>query len=310
MLNPSILLINKPVGLRSTECVQNVKKILARGTKIGHGGTLDSTAEGLLVLLTGGATRLSRLIMSLPKTYEVRIRLGSATSTDDASGDVIAESPWDFISTEMIDALLPGYMGWRAQIPPNISAVHVDGKRAHEIARSGGEIALQPKLIFIKSIRRLSDLSSEGEVSFQIECSKGTYIRSFARDIGQLLGCGAHVCELKRISCGPFAAESAVDAASLETMGREVLRENILPVESISSAAATYLCGEEDEERLINGLSVPLERLKRKNFARWSSPSGNVAVISDKIFSICRSKDNGSSCDLLPAVNIINDRSN
>ncbi|MBP9958482.1 MAG: tRNA pseudouridine(55) synthase TruB, partial [Synergistaceae bacterium] len=105
--------------------MQNVKKILARGTKIGHGGTLDSTAEGLLVLLTGGATRLSRLIMSLPKTYEVRIRLGSATSTDDASGDVIAESPWDFISTEMIDALLPGYMGWRAQIPPNISAVHV-----------------------------------------------------------------------------------------------------------------------------------------------------------------------------------------
>ena len=305
-----LLLLNKPAGMRSTKCVELVRRILGKKIKVGHGGTLDSTASGLLIILVGAATRLSNFVMDMPKCYETILSLGTETSTDDASGEVLKRCGFSGVEEKDIDLALASFMGWRMQAPPEISAVHIDGRRAHELAREGYEVKTEHKPVFFRSVTRTGPLSDDGKVPFRIWCSKGTYIRSFARDIGQLLGCGAHVCELKRISCGPFAAESAVDAASLETMGREVLRENILPVESISSAAATYLCGEEDEERLINGLSVPLERLKRKNFARWSSPSGNVAVISDKIFSICRSKDNGSSCDLLPAVNIINDRSN
>ena len=304
MLNPSILLINKPVGLRSTECVQNVKKILARGTKIGHGGTLDSTAEGLLVLLTGGATRLSRLIMSLPKTYEVRIRLGSATSTDDASGDVIAESPWDFISTEMIDALLPGYMGWRAQIPPNISAVHVDGKRAHEIARSGGEIALQPKLIFIKSIRRLSDLSSEGEVSFQIECSKGTYIRSFARDLGEALACHAHVVFLKRCKLGTFEIGQALSAPDVFSFSPAELQAGALPLDCLIGTLPTYEARAEEEQKLMDGVPVKLGDMFFCSYGSFCL-NEEILVWGNRLLSLCALKIIQGSYWVRPQTNII-----
>ena len=305
-----LLLLNKPADMRSTKCVELVRGILGKKIKVGHGGTLDSTASGLLIILVGAATRLSNFVMDMPKCYETTVSLGVETSTDDASGEVLRRNGSGGIEEKDIDLALAYFMGWRMQAPPKISAVHIDGRRAHELAREGYAVVTEHKPVFFRSVIRTGRLSDDGKVPFRICCSKGTYIRSFARDIGQLLGCGAHVCELKRISCGPFEAAGAVNAASLEMMCREVLIKNILPVESISAAAATYICSEEDAERLINGLSIPLERLERKNFAKWSSSSGNVAVRSDNIFSICRPMDNGRSCDLLPAVNIINDRSN
>ena len=306
MWNPSILLINKPVGLRSTECVQNVKKLLAKGTKIGHGGTLDSTAEGLLVLLTGGATRLSRLMMSLPKIYEVRIRLGAATSTDDASGDVIAESAWDFVSAEMLDALLPGYMGWRAQVPPNISAVHVDGKRAHEITRSGGEIALQPKFVFMKKIRRLSDLSSEGEISFQIECSKGTYIRSFARDLGEALTCHAHVVFLKRCKLGNFEIEQALAAPDVFSFSQEELREKAMPLECLIGTIPTYEARAGEEQKLIDGVSVKLGDMFFRSHGSFFLDD-EILVCGNRLISLCSLKIMQGSYWACPQTNIIRD---
>ena len=305
-----LLLLSKPVDMRSTKCVELVRNKLGRKTKVGHGGTLDSTASGLLIILVGAATRLSSFVMDMPKCYETTASLGVETSTDDASGEVIRRDEWRQIKEKDIDLVLASFMGWRMQAPPDVSAVHIDGRRAHELAREGHEVNTEKKPVFFCSIVRTGEISEEGRVSFRISCRKGTYIRSFVRDLGRMLGCGAHVCELKRVSCGPFKVDGAIDAASLEERAREEITDNLLRVESLSPAAATYLCGEEEADRLINGLNVPLQKLKRENFARWSTTAGEVIVRSGKIFSICRFRDNCRSYDLLPAVNIISDRSN
>lgn len=305
-----LLLLNKPVDMRSTKCVELVRNKLGRKTKVGHGGTLDSTASGLLIILIGSATRLSNFIMEMPKSYETVGCLGVETSTDDASGEITGMLGRGEINENDIDLALSSFMGWRMQAPPDVSAVHIEGRRAHELARAGHDIHIEKKPVFFVSSLRTSGISDDGKVSFRINCRKGTYIRSFVRDMGQLLGCGAHVSELQRLNCGPFELEKALDATSLEEISKEDMTEKIIPLESVCPAAVSYLCGEEETERLINGLHISLHRLKRENFSRYSSTSGNVIVRSEKIFSICKFKDQGKSYDLLPAVNIINDRSN
>lgn len=305
-----LLLLNKPVDMRSTKCVELVRNKLGRKTKVGHGGTLDSTASGLLIILIGAATRLSNFVMDMPKCYETVGCLGVETSTDDASGEVVGMHGWGNINERDIDLLLPSFLGWRMQAPPDVSAVHIDGRRAHELAREGLDVNVEKKPVFFASSLRTSGISDDGKVSFRINCRKGTYIRSFVRDIGKLLGCGAHVSELKRLNCGPFELANALDAALLEDIRKEDLAEKVIPLESVCPAAASYLCGEEDTERLINGQHISLHSLKRENFARYLSTSGNIIVRSEKIFSICKFRDQGKSYDLLPAVNIINDRSN
>ena len=305
-----LLLLNKPTEMRSTKCVELVRNKLGRKTKVGHGGTLDSTASGLLIILIGAATRLSNFVMDMPKSYETVACLGVETSTDDASGEIIRRNGCGNISEKDIDLALPSFFGWRMQAPPDISAVHVDGRRAHELAREGHDVHIEMKPVFFAFSLRTSVISDDCKVSFRINCRKGTYIRSFVRDMGQILGCGAHVSELKRLSCGPFELDNALDAALLEEISKEDLAEKVIPLESVCPAAASYLCGEEETERLINGQHISLHRLKRENFARYSSTSGNMIVRSEKIFSICKFKDQGKSYDLLPAVNIINDRSN
>ncbi len=304
-----LLLLNKPADMRSTKCVELVRNRFGRKTKVGHGGTLDSTASGLLVVLIGAATRLSSFVMDMPKTYLVEASLGTETSTDDASGEIIRTGDRGSIGEREIDRILPSFYGWRLQEPPKVSAVHVDGRRAHELAREGQEVFIEKKPVFFASTSRIGGISQEGRVSFRIDCRKGTYIRSFVRDLGQALGCGAHVSELTRLSCGPFTLEGATAAEELEGICREDLAARLLPVESVCPAAPSYICGQEETDRLINGMDVSLNRLKRVNFSSYSDTAGNVTVRSDRIFSICRFKDHGRPYDLSPAVNIINDRS-
>lgn len=309
-MKTGLLLLNKPTDMRSTKCVELVRNKLGRKTKVGHGGTLDSTASGLLIILVGAATRLSNFVMDMQKSYETVACLGVETSTDDASGEIISRRGRENINENDIDMVLPSFFGWRMQAPPDVSAVHIDGRRAHELARGGLEVHIEEKPVFFTSAARTSGISDEGKVSFCINCRKGTYIRSFVRDLGQLLGCGAHVTELKRIRCGPFELENAVDASLLEGISKEDLTKEILPPESACPAATSYVCRQEETERLINGQHISLHRLKRENFSKYSSMSGNIIVRSEKIFSICKFKDQGNSYELLPAVNIFNDRSN
>ena len=299
-----ILPVNKALGLRSTHCVEVVKHILGRGTRVGHGGTLDSTASGLLLILLGSATRLSDFVMDMPKCYETVVQFGSETDTDDAEGRVLCERDFSFVSDAAIDSALCGFMGWRMQRPPRVSAVHVDGVRAHKLARRGEDVEIAPKPVYFASIERLDRLDVNGRAAFRVRCRKGTYIRSFARDLGSVLGCGAHVQELKRVSSGPFSAADSRTSEEIEGMDASGLAACVLPPEAAFGACSSYLAGASVSKRLMNGLDVEISQLRRCGFGKYSSSSDGVAVRAEGFLSLCRAKVSGGTLELAPSVNI------
>ncbi len=300
-----ILPVNKPVGLRSTDCVQKIRRALWRGAKIGHGGTLDSTASGVLVVLIGQATRLSNFIMSMPKSYETVVAFGTRTSTDDASGEAVARAPFEHITNETIDSALCGFMGWRMQSPPAVSAVHIGGERAHVLARSGCEVKPEPKPVYFSRITRLSDIDGEGRVVFRVDCRKGTYIRSFARDLGERLGSAAHVSALTRTACGPFGIEAAKSAEELFAMTVEGLAREVTPVPALETPCPAYDADYSAFAVLSCGRQASLSALTRLSFGTEPRPDSPVVIKSKKIFSICRAMKRNGTLELSPDVNII-----
>lgn len=310
MQTTGILPLNKPVDARSTQCVEIVRRILGRKVKVGHGGTLDSTASGLLVLLIGNATRLSSFVMDMPKCYETVVQLGSETTTDDASGEIVRSAVWNNVSEKEADMKLAGFMGWRMQSPPSVSAVHINGERAHALVRDGQDVEIPEKPVYFAKIERTSDITEDGKVSFRVHCRRGTYIRSFARDIGRALGCFAHVCALKRLSTGVLSVDNCKTTEELFSMNASDLRKEILSVTSLKETTAYYEADALTSEKISNGRGVALDSLHRTNFGRFTSASGGVTVTSEGLFSICRPAAAGKTLLLTPVVNIIYDRSN
>ncbi|EHL69050.1 tRNA pseudouridine(55) synthase TruB [Cloacibacillus evryensis] len=300
-----ILPLNKPAGLRSTYCVQKIRGILGRSVKTGHGGTLDSTASGLLLVLAGQATRLSNFVMELPKRYEAEVTFGAATSTDDAEGEVTARAPWKHITDELIDTELCGFMGWRMQSPPAVSAVHIDGERAHALARDGRAVIPEAKPVCFVKISRLSSLDGNGRVTLRVDCRKGTYIRSFARDLGERLGSLAHVSRLTRISSGPFSVDRARGAEELFAMPRGEIEAEMIPMSGLCGLFPGYEADEGSYERLRNGQRIMLKGLGRRPAAQGVSFSGKLIVASEKIFSLCSPSPCRGTFELAPEVNII-----
>ena len=207
-----IILIDKPEGLRSTQCVNIIKRNF-KGLKVGHAGTLDSTASGLLVVLVGKATKLSEKIMSMEKVYRVKIEFGSETDSCDYSGEILKSYNCDSLTQTMINDALFNFLGWRMQRPPEISAIKIHGKAAHKLARSGEKIEISERPVFIKSIKTLSELH-ENILELEITCSKGTYVRSIARDLGRFLNVGGFVRSLRRLSIGKFSVDKAISPDS------------------------------------------------------------------------------------------------
>jgi tRNA pseudouridine55 synthase len=299
-----ILPLNKPVGVRSTACVAAVRRVLGRKNKVGHGGTLDSTADGVLVLLVGAATRLSSLIMSMPKRYETTVQLGISTDTDDAGGTMIEKKDWNHVTDGDIDRLLPHFYGWRMQTPPAISAVKVGGERSHRLARSGVKVKITPRPVYFLSTKRISPLNADGRVKLSVLCSKGTYIRSFARDLGDMLGTVAHVSALTRVESGPFKLGRTVKFEEASEMGFEELAKTLLPVDVLSGYVNAYSASDEEVRAVVNGQAKKISSLRRKNFS--SSPMAmDTAVISAKgIFSVCSTEPFGATMKLSPNTNI------
>ena len=214
-----ICLVDKPLGVSSHHVVSRARRAL--GTKkVGHAGTLDPAATGLLVLGVGAGTRLLTYLVGLGKTYHATMRLGYATTTDDAEGERI-DVPGGDLSTctpEVIEAALTPYRGVISQVPSTFSAIKVDGKRAYDLAREGKEVALASREI---TVYRLTGAILEVtpdyiDVDLEVDCSSGTYIRALARDIGRDLGVGGHLVALRRISVGPFELENAREVDDLE----------------------------------------------------------------------------------------------
>lgn len=224
--------IDKPLGMSSGQAVAACKRILRgtlpKGWKIGHGGTLDPLATGVLPIALGEATKLTGYILDATKGYDFTLRFGEARSTDDGEGEVIATSDV-FPDEAAIRAALPRFLGEIEQVPPIYSALKVDGRRAYALARAGQEVELKPRRITIHSLELVS--VGEREASFSVACSKGTYIRSLARDIAQALGTVGYVSVLRRTKAGPFGLDTAILLDKLEHLVQEQQPEQaLLPV--------------------------------------------------------------------------------
>ena len=297
-----ILPIYKERDLRSTDCVSLVKKILPRGTKIGHAGTLDSTAEGLLLLLIGRATRLADFIMTMPKVYRAMVYFGVQTSTDDASGEVVATKATNHITDDLIQEALPMFLGTRLQVPPNISAVHINGKRAHDLTRSGSDFQIQPKNIKILQIEQTSKLQNN-KAEFLIECTKGTYIRSFARDLGFAMGTVAHINTLKRESVWKFNAATAISSNMLQDFTWQTLENYVQGLNNVCDFLPTFQLDTASEQLMRNGLDCSISNLKILSLGD-SEEKNKVLLISDTTFSLCDLRIKDNVVHALPKCNI------
>ncbi len=220
-----VLVIDKPAGPTSHDVVSRMRKVL-KEKKVGHTGTLDPTATGVLPLVLGGATKVARYLTGGDKTYRATLRLGVSTDTLDAAGEVLEERPVSVAETD-VRAAAQAFVGDIEQVPPMYSAKKVDGKRLYELARQGIEVEREAKRVRVHSIDVIS--VALPEVVVDVRCSAGTYVRVLARDIGERLGCGAHLKSLTRLAAGPF---TLADAVGLQQVidDPESAKKRVLPV--------------------------------------------------------------------------------
>ncbi len=227
-----IVLLDKPVSLGSNQVLQRVKRLF-KARKAGHTGSLDKLASGLLPICLGEATKFSTFLLNSDKRYQAVFQLGAVTTTGDAEGEVIETKSFAPFSRNQIEAVISRFTGEIEQIPPMHSAIKHKGQRLYKLAHQGLEVERQPRRITIHSLK-LRDFGDD-YLAVEIFCSKGTYIRTLAEDMGKVLGCGAHVKALRRIGAGPFDASQMVSLERLEQLaeqGLEALDEVLVPMEA------------------------------------------------------------------------------
>ncbi len=228
-----ILNLDKPAGPSSAAVLNRLKRLLPRGTKLGHAGTLDPFATGVLLVLVGRATKACERLMDQPKRYDATVRLGGTTATDDPEA---AEVPWpDAVApaTEAVVAVLPRFVGRVMQRPPAFSAMKVAGRRAYDLARGGQALVLPPRPVDVYGIELLG--YSWPLLRLRVDCGRGTYVRALARDVGEALDVGGHLAELRRTRVGPFDAADAVRPDELTADG---LVARLLPVPVVSGSSS------------------------------------------------------------------------
>jgi len=228
------IILDKPLGLGSTQAVGAVKRVCREAglgkVKVGHGGTLDPLATGVLPIALGEATKLCGRMLDATKTYAFTVRFGTQTDTLDLEGRVIAESPVRPTAAE-VEAVLPRFTGPILQVPPAYSALKVDGERAYDLARKGETVELESRAVTVRELA-ISDNDADS-VTLVATVSKGTYVRSLARDIALALGTVGHVSMLRRLKAGPFGIEAAISLDKLNEVGKAAPLENVLlPLEA------------------------------------------------------------------------------
>jgi tRNA pseudouridine55 synthase len=245
------LVVDKPAGMTSTAVVNKVRWAMD-AKKAGHAGTLDPEATGVLAVALGEATKTVPYITDALKAYTFTVRLGQATNTDDAEGEVIAQSDARPSDDDIKQALAP-FLGDIMQVPPKFSAVKIDGQRAYKLARDGEEVELSARPLWVEELI-LVDRPDEDHVVLEMTCGKGGYVRSIARDLGETLGCHGHVKELRRIWSGPFEAEDGLSIEQIDEMAKtEALDEYLHPLETGLSDLPELKCTPEGATRLRNG---------------------------------------------------------
>ncbi len=245
------LIVDKPAGMTSTAVVNKAKWALG-AQKAGHAGTLDPAATGLLAIAFGEATKTVPYVTDDLKAYEFTVRWGQATSTDDAEGEVIGTSD-KRPSAEDIRAALAGFTGEIMQVPPQFSAVKIDGERAYKLARDGEELEIEPRPLWVESLELL-EVPDANHARLEMVCGKGGYVRSIARDLGQALGCLGHVTELRRTWSGPFTLEGAIPFAEIEALEKTPeLDAHLLPLAAGLTELPEFPCRPEEAARMRNG---------------------------------------------------------
>ena len=298
-----IISILKPTGMTSNDVVGKARKIL-KIKKIGHTGTLDPDAAGVLPICIGRATKVSELILNKEKSYLCELTLGAATDTYDSSGEILFKAPEDFEYTEeAIKKAFESQMGDIEQYPPKYSALKVNGKRMCDLVRSGreDEIVLKPRKITIKKLEILS--INNNKVRFYVECSKGTYIRSICYDIGEILGCGGHMSFLLRTSSGKFNLENSITLDELEKFVEEgTVEEHAFDIDYTLDSYPRIVLRDNAVKYYSNGGIIESYRFDEKNYTdkdeyvrvysherfigvgRLIRENGKTSVKSDKIF--------------------------
>jgi len=248
------LVVDKPEGMTSTHVV-NVVKRLTRAQKAGHGGTLDPLATGVLPIALGEATKTVAWIMDAPKRYRYTVRFGEARDTDDAEGEVVATSDRRPTDAE-IEAALPEFTGEILQRPPAFAAVKVAGERAYDLARRGEKVMLEPRPVTIHSLRLVERPDPDYAV-FEAECGKGAYVRAIARDLGEKLGCFAHVAQLRRLAVGPFTVEQAISLDALKQLvENDTLPQVLVPVATALAGIPALAVTEPQAHRMRSGQPI------------------------------------------------------
>lgn len=249
-----LIVLDKQTGITSRDAVNRLQGLLPRRLKLGHTGTLDPLATGVLVLCLGNATRLAEYVQALGKTYRSRFRLGATSDTDDAAGAVTERFPEAIPSEQTIRECLQDFVGQIDQVPPDYSAAHVNGQRAYAHARRGREVELAPRTVRVDRIELLN--YDYPFLDVEIDCGKGTYIRSLARDLGDQLHCGGLVQELRRTRIGPFVPEMA-----LTDLSKVGIAASLIPMLRAVEHLPELLLPESEIQLLKNGqfLDVPLE---------------------------------------------------
>lgn len=268
------LVIDKPAGLTSHDVVARVRRLVGRTIKVGHAGTLDPAATGVLPVALGSATRLIDQLVDARKGYRGVVRLGVQTTTDDAEGEPVATLPVPAFTITEIAAVLARLRGDILQQPPAFSALHVAGQRAYALARAGDQVTLAPRLVRIDRLELLD--WALPDLTIEVECGKGVYIRALARDIGATLGCGGHLVSLQRTFVGPFRLEKAVPLAMLTD--QSCLLNHLLPPETVLQDWSLVQVDTDDANRLRHGMPITATEPDAPR-ARAHDPAGKLIAL-------------------------------
>lgn len=256
-----ILVINKSKGLTSNDIVKKVKRIL--NTKVGHTGTLDPNATGVLPLLLGNATKISKYLINHDKEYEAVIKLGAKTTTADVEGKIIEEKEVnkEKLKKENIEEVLKSFIGKQQQIPPIYSAIKVNGKKLYEYARQGKEVEIKARNIEIYDLKLLKIDSKNDELTINVKCSKGTYIRSLCEDIAVKLETLGYMKELNRIQVGEFNIKGSVTIEEFKANIENKDYSNIIGIEEIFKEIPEITIKQREYEKYLNGVKIDTDNM-------------------------------------------------
>jgi tRNA pseudouridine55 synthase len=278
-----ILIIDKPAGITSHDVVARCRRIL-RTKRIGHTGTLDPFATGVMVILVGRATRLAQFLDKDAKEYEAVVTLGAETETGDKTGELrITNYELRDVSIEEIENVLPAFRGEIEQTPPMYSAKKVEGKKLYELARKGIEIERKPVKVKIYELRITNyELPEKSQITICVSCSAGTYIRTLAEDIGRKLEIGAHLAELRRTKAGKFGIEKAVTLEKLEEIfGANQLGEVLISMNEAVSHLPQAILSETEIKKTQNGIKLRFEadEIEDEQAVRMSDEKENLIAV-------------------------------